>query len=33
MDFGSRGSPRTRITMRMVEEKKNIAATSNLKIP
>jgi hypothetical protein len=30
-DIGSRGSPRIRITMRMVEEKKHIAATSNRK--
>lgn len=33
MDFGARGSPRIRITMRIVEEKANMAATSNLKIP
>jgi hypothetical protein len=32
MDFGSRGSPRIRITMRIVEEKANMAATSNLKM-
>jgi hypothetical protein len=31
MDNGSRGSPRIRITMRSVEEKKNIAATFDLK--
>jgi hypothetical protein len=32
MDFGLRGSPRIRITMRRVEENANIAATSNLKM-
>jgi hypothetical protein len=32
MDFGSRGNPRIRITMRTVEENANIAATSSLKM-